>query len=86
LSKTKWLAQRLAEFQFGRIIQGWFQWVLFIPVYFKMFHLKWWGVVILILAGTILTWFGGYLAYLVKLVEHYRRRELRGVLNLKDEK
>lgn len=80
MSRTQFVGSRMAEFQFGRIVFGWFQFVWFLPVYFKIFGIGWSGLAVLVLVVLIAIWVTGFLAYRFGLVRHFRKKEFGGLL------
>jgi len=80
MKRSEFIGRRAAEFQFGRIIFGWFQFAWFIPVYLKMFNLTIIQAAIMAGAGLILIWLAGFLAYRFGIVKHFRKREFGGLL------
>jgi hypothetical protein len=84
MTVVTWWGRRMAELQFGRVIQGLFQVLMFIPLYLKMYHFRWYVWALLILAFTLLTWFSGWLAYHFKFVEAFRKKEFKGILGTEE--
>jgi hypothetical protein len=86
MNKVAWWGQRMAEFQFGKVIQGWVQALLFVPIYLKMYHFSWLVWIGIIVAFTFLTWLSGWACYHFKFVEHFRKKEFKGIIDAEAKK
>ena len=80
MKKSEFIGKRLAEFQFGRNIFGYFQFLWFMPVYFKMFNLKLWQIMVASIGLVILIWLVGLLCYKFGIVRNFRKHEFKGII------
>ena len=86
MKRSKFIGRRMAEFQFGKIIFGFFQFAWFMPVYFKMFRLTILQTFCMALCIGFFIWVVGFLAYRFGIVKHFKRREFKGVLQMGDKR
>lgn len=73
--KSEWVGQRMAEFQFGRNIMGWFQFLFQVVIIIKLFDLSQILYVLVIPVGVLCVWILGFICYKFSIVRHFREKE-----------
>jgi len=76
---SDFVGKRMAEFQFGKMVTGWVQFVWFLPLYAKQFNLGIVAIIIFTVCALSATWIIGFISFRYGFVKGFKSHELKGV-------